>query len=51
MSLALHKLCNFMRSHLSILDLKSVKSKSCFSGVLGFVGLAVVGELGSDEAK
>jgi len=27
------------------------KSKSCFSGVLGYLGLAVVGELGSDDAK
>jgi hypothetical protein len=27
------------------------KSESCFSGVLGYPGLAVVGELGSDDAK
>ena len=26
------------------------KSESCFSGVLGYPGLAVVGELGSDDA-
>jgi hypothetical protein len=26
-------------------------STSCFSGVLGNPGLAVVGELGSDDAK
>ena len=26
------------------------KSKSCFSGVLGHPGLAIVGELGSDAA-
>jgi hypothetical protein len=26
------------------------KSESCFSGVLGYQGLAVVGELGSDDA-
>ena len=25
-------------------------SNSCFSGVLGYPGLAVVGELGSDDA-
>jgi hypothetical protein len=27
------------------------KSESCFSGVLGYLGLAVVGVLGSDDAK
>jgi hypothetical protein len=27
------------------------KSESCFSGVLGYPGLAVVEELGSDDAK
>jgi len=27
------------------------KSKSCFSGVLGYLGLAVEGILGSDDAK
>jgi hypothetical protein len=27
------------------------RSESCFSGVLGFPGLAVVGELGSDGVK
>ena len=27
------------------------KSESCFSSVLGYPGLAVVGELGSDDAK
>jgi|AATE01.1.fsa_nt_gi hypothetical protein len=27
------------------------KSESCFSGVLGYSGLTVVGELGSDYAK
>jgi hypothetical protein len=27
------------------------KSKSCFLGVLGYPGLAVVGVLGSDDAK
>jgi hypothetical protein len=27
------------------------KSESCFSGVLRYPGLAVVGELGSDDAK
>ena len=26
------------------------KSDSCFSGVLGYPGLAVVGELGSNDA-
>jgi hypothetical protein len=25
--------------------------ESCFSGVLGYLGLAKVGELGSDDAK
>ena len=27
------------------------KSESCFSGLLGYPGLAIVGELGSDVAK
>ena len=27
------------------------KSESCFSGVLGYPGLAVVGVLGSEDAK
>jgi hypothetical protein len=27
------------------------KSKSCFSGVLGYLGLAVLGLLSSDDAK
>jgi hypothetical protein len=27
------------------------KSESCFSGVLGYPGLAVVGELSYDDAK
>jgi hypothetical protein len=27
------------------------KSESCFSGVLGFPGLTVVGVLGSDDAE
>jgi hypothetical protein len=27
------------------------KSESCFSSVLGYPGLAVVGVLGSDDAK
>jgi hypothetical protein len=27
------------------------KSESCFSSVFGYPGLAVVGELGSDDAK
>jgi hypothetical protein len=27
------------------------KSESCFSGVLGYPGLAVVGTLGSDDAE
>jgi hypothetical protein len=26
-------------------------SESCFSGVLGYLGLAVVGDLGCDDAK
>jgi hypothetical protein len=27
------------------------KSESCFSGVIGYPGLAMVGELGFDDAK
>jgi len=27
------------------------KSESCFSGVMGYQGLTLVGELGSDDAK
>jgi hypothetical protein len=27
------------------------KSESCFSSVMGYPGLAIVGELGSDDAK
>ena len=38
-----------MKSAISILTYY-FKLKSCFSGVLGYPGLAVVEELGSDDA-
>ena len=34
----------------SIIMTSDFKSKSCFSGVLGYPGLAAVGEFGSDAA-
>ena len=40
---------SFMCSSNSIMT-SDFKSKSCFSGVLGYPGLAIVGELGSDAA-
>jgi hypothetical protein len=40
----------FLKSSIIIMrcDFKSV---SCFSGVLAYPGLAMMGELGSDDAK
>jgi hypothetical protein len=35
----------------SIIIRSDFKSKSYFSGVMGYSGLAVVGELSSDDAK
>ena len=40
---------SFLKSYISIMKY-DFKSSSCFSGVLGYPGLAVVGELGSDGA-
>jgi hypothetical protein len=40
----------FLKSSISIMRC-DFKTKTCFSGVLGYPGLAVVGELGSDDAK
>ena len=40
---------SFLKPSISIMSC-DLKSKSCFSGVLGYPGLAVVGELGSDGA-
>jgi hypothetical protein len=39
---------SFLKSSISIMRC-DFKSKPCFSGVLGYPGLAVVGELGSDD--
>jgi hypothetical protein len=44
--ISLRKLCRFSLKASMTLDLRS---KSCFSGVLGYPGLAVVGTLGSDR--
>ena len=41
---------SFLKSSIIIMRY-DFKSESCFSGVLGYPGLAVVGELGSDDAK
>jgi hypothetical protein len=40
----------FLKSSIIIMRC-DFKSESCFSGVLGYPGLAVVEELGSDDAK
>ena len=40
----------FLKSSTSIMRY-DFKSESCFSGVLGYPGLAVVGVLGSDDAE
>lgn len=41
---------SFLKSSINIMRSDFI-STSCFSGVLGYPGLAVVGELGSDDAK
>ena len=41
---------SFLKSSISFMRCE-FKSKSCFSGVLGYPGLAVLGEVGSDDAK
>jgi hypothetical protein len=41
---------SFLKSSIIIMRY-DIKSEFCFSGVLGYSGLAVVGELGSDDAK
>jgi hypothetical protein len=41
---------SFLKSSSSIMRYE-FKSESCFSGVLGYPGLTVVGVLGSDDAK
>jgi hypothetical protein len=41
---------SFLKSYIIIMRC-DFKSESCFSSVLGYSGLAVVGELGSDDAK
>jgi hypothetical protein len=41
---------SFLKSSIIIMRF-DFKSQSYFSGVLGYPGLAVVGELGSDDAK
>jgi hypothetical protein len=38
-------------SSILLVMLYDFKSESCFSGLLGYPGLAVVGVLGSDDAK
>ena len=40
---------SFLKPSISIMRY-DFKFNSCFSGVLGYLGLAVVGELGSDVA-
>jgi hypothetical protein len=41
---------SFLKSSISIMSY-DFKSESCFSGVLGYPGLAVLGVLVSDDAK
>jgi len=48
---SLRHLCMFFLKSFNILLSFDFKSKSCFSGLLGYPGLAVVGELGSDGVK
>ena len=43
-------LMSFLKSSIIIMRC-DFKSESCFSGVLGYPGLVVVGVLGSDDAK
>jgi hypothetical protein len=40
----------FLKSFIIIITC-DFKSESCFSGVMGYPGLALVGQLGSDDAK
>jgi hypothetical protein len=40
----------FLKSSIIIISC-DFKSESCFSDVLGYPGLTMVGELGSDDAK
>ena len=40
----------FLKFPISIMKY-DFKSESCFSGVLGYLGLTVVGALGSDDAR
>jgi hypothetical protein len=46
----LYVFMSFLKSSIIIMRF-DFKSQSYFSGVLGYPGLAVVGELGSDDAK
>jgi hypothetical protein len=41
---------SFLKSYISIMAC-DFKSTSCFFSVLGYPGLAVAGDLGSDDAK
>ena len=41
---------SFLKSSIIIIRC-DIKSASCFSGMLGYPGLTVMGELGSDGAK
>ena len=41
---------SFLKSSVIILRY-DFKSESCFSGVLGYPGLAMVGEMSSNDAK
>ena len=41
---------SFLKSSIIIMK-RDFKSESCFSDVLGYPGLAVVGELGTDDDK
>jgi hypothetical protein len=40
---------SFLKSSITIMR-SDFRSESCFSGMFGYPGLAVVGELGSDDA-
>ena len=46
----LSKFLSFLKSSISIMQC-DFKFKSCFSSVLEYPGLVVVGELGSDDTK
>ena len=41
---------SFLKSSIGIMR-RDFKSNSCFFGVLGYLGLGVVGQLGSGDAK